>query len=80
MGGATGRLAEVGGLELKFLAGAAPPVEVLVLLDTVPPDLASNKEFKVHNCADYVVANSPALHLDSNWCGLVFKAYMETGF
>ena len=44
MGGATGKLAEVGGLELKFLAGAAPPVEVLVLLDTVPPDLANKQQ------------------------------------
>ena len=38
MGGATGRLAEVGGREEWLLPGAGLPVEVLVLLDVGIPD------------------------------------------
>ena len=40
MGGAIGRLAEVGGREEWFLLVEPPPVEVLVLLDVVLPGFA----------------------------------------
>ena len=49
MGGATGRLAEVGGREVWFRAGAGLPVEVLVLFDMGTPDFTTESTQTLSN-------------------------------
>ena len=59
MGGATGRLAEVGG-ELKFLPVAGTPVTVLVLLEVTPPPALAEKTNEVKTI---IWCSSPSLIL-----------------